>query len=884
MKKLVFLFTVLLVNISLHAQLPIGKTKASDFSDTEIRNLIQKAEQTGMSESQMLQLAKARGMSQSDIDAFRKRAENVQNKQIPKTESKVNPTSESKKNSEFINIKTTVKKAQKPITPDVVKPNITDTSKQIFTSLNNSSLFKEELFNEKRFPSFENGRSLRAPDNYIIGVGDDISVTVFGNDYFNQLSKVDSRGRIDLGTALGKIYVKGIEYRKLDKLITSVLRNKINLRGNQVEVDLAFSRQQSISVTGEVKRPGTYQIPAANTIFNLLVLSGGPTNNGSLRIIDVIRGGKVVYTFDTYQYLIDPKNNIFLEDGDFVVIKPVQSKVKLNGGVNRPGLIELTNGETLNDAVKYAGGFSTKSDPSRITLSRLNGTERLVMPVNGENNTQLYDGDELFVFQQKEDVFNSIEIEGEVNFPGKYSLGNNESINDFIEKSGGLSRKANNDYGFVIRTYLDGSVDYLKITLDSLSLSSFKLQDKDKIVIFNKQYFKDAQFVEITGSVRNPQKFPYKEGLKISTMIDYCGGFKPQANRELGFVIRSYLDGSSDYLKLSLDSETVLNFKLQDKDKIVIFDKEYFKDNFTVEIKGEVRNPQSIPFKKGLTLQSLIDYAGGFKYSAGQTQIKILRSEVFDSTFNQGDINQTKKILVNISKVNGTYKIENVFLQPTDIVTVGRVSNLDDRISVSITGEVIRPGVHVFPKGLNFVNDLINEVEGFTQYAYPQGATLIRANGDQVVFNLNKGIRKLSEYNLKLTSGDQIVVPTRPDVVKLFNTDSLLNKQYVVAPHIRGRAGKYYRKFSLGFNEDFRKRDLYSYELGGKISRSKNFGVFILTPKVKPGSELLFKAQKTKKYPKTKKQKEEMDWNKIFEGLTTKLTALATIWVLTSRL
>jgi protein involved in polysaccharide export with SLBB domain len=792
MKKLVFLLTVLLVNISLHAQLPIGKTKASDFSDTEIKNLIQKAEQTGMSESQMLQLAKARGMSQSDIDAFRKRAENVQNKQIPKTESNVNSINESKKDIEITNTKTTVKEAQKPITPDVVKPNITTPTKQIFTSWN-----KEELFNEKRFPSFENGRSLRAPDNYLIGVGDDISVTVFGNDYFNQVSKVDNRGRIDLGTSLGKIYVKGIEYRKLDKLITSVLRNKINLRGNQVEVDLAFSRQQSISVTGEVKRPGTYQIPAANTIFNLLVLSGGPTNNGSLRIIDVIRGGKVVYTFDTYQYLIDPKNNIFLEDGDFVVIKPVQSKVKLNGGVNRPGLIELTNGETLNDAIKYAGGFSTKSDPTRITLSRLDGIRRSLISINfNESKTELFDGDELFIFQQREEIFNGVEIEGEVYFPGKYSLGENETIRTFIEKSGGLTEKANSEFAFIIRTYQDGTVDYLKT---------------------------------------------------------------------------------------NLDGSTSSNFELKYNDKIVVFGKDYFKDDFTVEIKGEVRNPQSIPYRKGLTLQSLIDYAGGFKYSADQTQIKILRSEVFDSTFIKGNLNKTKKIIVKVSKTGATYKVENVFLQPTDIVTVGRVSNLEDRISVSVTGEVIHPGIHVFPKGLNSVNDLIKEVGGFTEFAYPEGATLIRSNGDQVVFELSEGQKKISGYNYKLISGDQIIVPTRPDVVKLYNTDSLLNKQYVVAPHIGGRAGKYYRQFSLGFNKNFRKRDLYSSELGGKISRSKNFGVFVLTPKVKPGSELLFKAQKTKS-SKAKKQKEEVDWNKFFENLTTKLTALATIWVLTNQL
>jgi protein involved in polysaccharide export with SLBB domain len=505
----------------------------------------------------------------------------------------------------------------------------------------------------------------------------------------------------------------------------------------------------------------------------------------------------VVYTFDTYQYLIDPKNNIFLEDGDFVVIKPVQSKVKINGGVNRPGLIELINGETLNDAIKYAGGFSTKSDPTRITLSRLDGIRRSLIPINfNESKTELFDGDELFVFQQREEIFNGIEIEGEVYFPGKYSLGENETIRTFIEKSGGLTEKANSEFAFVIRTYQDGTVDYLKT---------------------------------------------------------------------------------------NLDGSTSSNFELKYNDKIVVFGKDYFKDNFTVEIKGEVRNPQSIPFKKGLTLQSLIDYAGGFKYSADQTQIKILRSEVFDSTFTKGNLNRTKKIIVKLSKIGGTYKVENIFLQPTDIVTVGRVSNLEDRISVSITGEVLHPGIHVFPKGLNSVVDLLEEVGGFTEFAYPEGATLIRANGNQVVFELKKEIRKFSDYNLKLISGDQIVVPTRPDVVKLYNTDSLLNKQYVVAPHIGGRAGKYYRQFSLGFNKDFRKRDLYSYELGGKISRSKNFGVFVLTPKVKPGSELLFKAQKTKS-PKTKKQKEEVDWNKLFEGLTTKLTALATLWVLTSSL
>jgi protein involved in polysaccharide export with SLBB domain len=292
-----------------------------------------------------------------------------------------------------------------------------------------------KIFDEKRFPAFANGRTIKAPDQYIIGVGDEISVTVFGNSYFNKVSRVDDRGRIDLGTALGKVYVKGLAFGKLEKILSAAIGQKINLGGNELEVDLSFSRQISVNVTGEVQKPGTYQLPAANTVFNLLVLSGGPTENGSIREVEVVRSGKVAFKFDLYQFLVNPQHNSFLEDGDFIVVKPVNKRINLRGGVLRTGNVELLGNEGLIEAINYAGGLSANADLSRITLSRLNGRDRTLIQLslsgnsnlpnknnaklelksiaNSEENSlveNLKDGDQIFVFEQAETLQNQVKI------------------------------------------------------------------------------------------------------------------------------------------------------------------------------------------------------------------------------------------------------------------------------------------------------------------------------------------------------------------------------------------------------------------------------------------------------------------------------------------
>lgn len=780
-KSFIALFLSLSVGLLLNAQISFGKTKSSDYSDQEILQLIQKAENAGLGEAQIVDMAKAQGVQDAELEKFRERVLNLKKS--------VNVLPEKIQTTNSPSIRTQSQETQPKVPTPLAEPQP------------NEGQFAWDfarLFDEKRFPAFANGRTFKAPDQYIIGVGDEISVTVFGNSYFNKVSRVDDRGRIDLGTALGKVYVKGLPFSKLEKVIASAVGQKINLNGNELEVDLSFSRQISVNVTGEVQKPGTYQLPAANTVFNLLVLSGGSTSLGSVRNIELVRGGKSLYNFDLYEFLLNPENNLFLEDGDFIVVKPIHKSVIIKGGVQRPGKFELLKNEGFNHAVKFAGGFSAKADDSRVTISRLDGKERTLVQMNyskemSPEKLELKDGDEVFIFEQSDDLQNKVKVSGEVYFPGTYAL---------------------------------------------------------------------------------------KSAVNVKNLLELAGGLTNQSNQEMAFVIRTLTDGSAEYLRLPLTESELSNFLLQNNDQLIIFAKSRFIDTFQVEVRGEVRNPVKIDYKKGLTLGILLDFAGGLKYSADAAVVEILRSSIHKSDFKLGDRNKTESLKIALN----TSGFENIPLMAEDIVIVRRVSNLNDRIGVQIEGEVTHPGIFVMAKNENRVRDLIEKGGGLTEFAYPEAAQIYRKNGQQLVFNLKDVLKsKNSEYNYRLEEGDRLFVPLKQDLVLLTNTDTLLNQDKILAPHISGKRASFYMKnYSLGFNKEFKKKRLYVVEPGGKIDRSKNFGLFVVTPKVAAGSEIHFqpapvKAQKEKVDSKT-------DWNRVIENFTVKLTGFATLWVLLSRI
>jgi polysaccharide export outer membrane protein len=826
MLKKILIGLLLISSLSeVFAQVLLNKTKASDYSDTEISQMIIKAETAGLTESQVIDLARAQGMTESEMEAFKSRVLKIKglaksNDAAVSSEAKVKSISPKQIETNNPGLITELPNSTKnefskapikmPQTPNLVSDNNQIGPVNIVAT----SWDVSKIFDEKRFQAFANGRTIKAPDQYIVGVGDEVSVTVFGNSYFNKVSRVDDRGRIDLGTALGKVYVKGISFGKLEKLLSAAIAQKISLVGNELEVDLSFSRQISVNVTGEIQKPGTYQLPAANTVFNLLVLSGGPTENGSIREVEVVRSGIIVFKFDLYQFLVNPQHNSFLEDGDFIVVKPVKKRINLRGGVLRSGQVELLENEGLHDALTYAGGLTAKADLSRITLSRLNGRDRTLIQLNvnsisnaiGTDNMilnsstsieNLKDGDQIFVFEQTESLQNQVKITGEVYFPGDYAL---------------------------------------------------------------------------------------KKAMTVEDLLQLAGGLTPESNKKMAFIIRTRMDGTSEYLKLPLNAIELKSFELENNDQLVIFGESRFVDAFQVEIRGEVRNPLKIDFRKGLTLNVLLDYSGGLKYSADATEVEILRSAVHTANFKPGDQNITESIKVVYNpSLEGVF--DDIELMAEDIVVVRRVSNLDDKIGASIEGEVLHPGLFIMAKNVNSVRDIIEKSGGLTEYAFPDAAQLYRKNGQQVVFELNSVLRnKNSEFNYRLEDGDRLVIPLKQDLVIIPNTDTLLNKEKIFAPFISGKRAAYFLKnYSLGFDDEHRIKWLYLLEPGGKIKRSKNYGLFVITPKVKAGSEIFFQPS-PKKTPTEERRKQPVDWNRVIENFTLKLTGIATLWVLMSKI
>ena len=557
-----------------------------------------------------------------------------------------------------------------------------------------------------------------------------------------------------------------------------------------------------------------------------MVLSGGPTENGSIREVAVIRSGKVAFQFDLYQFLMNPQHNSFLEDGDFIVVKPVKKRIALRGGELRSGQVELLENEGLLEAVSYAGGWSSKADISRITVSRLNGRDRTLIQWDLSNVSR-----------------------------NKQAGKNTSNPSSNTESS----------------------------SLFTTNLNSEPLQDGDQIFVFEQAESLQNQ-VKISGEVYFPGDYALKKGMNVEDLLQLAGGLTPESNKNMAFVIRTQLDGTSEYLKLPLVENELKAFELQNKDQLVVFAESRFVDAFQVEIRGEVRNPTKIDFRKGLTLNVLLDYSGGLKFSADATEVEILRSAVHSNTFKAGDRNKTESIKA-VYNPNSNGLFDDIELMAEDIVIVRKVSNLDDKIGASIEGEVIHPGVFILAKNENRVRDIIEKGGGLTEFAFPEAAQLYRKNGQQLVFDLKSVMRnKNSEFNYRLEEGDRLVIPLKQDLVILPNTDTLLNKEKIFAPYITGKRASFYLKnYSLGFDDQHRKNRLYLKEPGGKIKRSKNYGLFVVTPKVKAGSEIYFQPS-PKKAEKNDNEKKPTDWNRVVENFTVKLTGIATLWVLLSRI
>src|SRR6185312_10477234 len=101
--------------------------------------------------------------------------------------------------------------------------------------------------------------------------------------------------------------------------------------------------------------------------------AGGPSDDGSLRTIQVRRNGRIVETMDAYDYLVngDASHDVRLQNGDIVYVPTHLARVRMAGELTRPATYELKPTETLADAIRFAGGFRETASRRRVQIDRI---------------------------------------------------------------------------------------------------------------------------------------------------------------------------------------------------------------------------------------------------------------------------------------------------------------------------------------------------------------------------------------------------------------------------------------------------------------------------------------------------------------------------------
>ena len=229
--------------------------------------------------------------------------------------------------------------------------------------------------------TFAPGNEVPIPSDYRIGPGDFIEIQLFGQRNESYSLEISREGMIRFpGIGPVNAFEKGTSFIALKNHLREKIREQLG-EGVQSSITLGAFRSIRIFLLGEVRKQGAYTVSALSTIINALLSCGGIKETGSLRNIQLKRAGKIISTLDLYNLLLrgDTSADQALQPGDAIFVPVVEKQISISGAVRRPAKYEIKGNETLEEAIKIAGGFSDRSMLDLIRLERLDPDYRPVV-------------------------------------------------------------------------------------------------------------------------------------------------------------------------------------------------------------------------------------------------------------------------------------------------------------------------------------------------------------------------------------------------------------------------------------------------------------------------------------------------------------------------
>ncbi|WP_184296550.1 SLBB domain-containing protein [Roseateles oligotrophus] len=457
--------------------------------------------------------------------------------------------------------------------------------------------FGSELMSNTGRQGMAQEASSQIPQDYVISVGDEVLVTLWGSVEADLRLAVDRSGRVTL-PRVGPVMVAGLRYseleRAIDQRVAQVFRNY------KLSASLGKLRSIRIYVTGFTQRPGAYTVSSLATLVNALMQAGGPSSAGSFRQIELRRNGKTISSFDFYDLLIkgDKTADRALLAEDVIHIGAVGPQVALIGSVNKPAIFELKPQDTLEDVLAMAGGFTAVADRSRFTVEHLDARNdaritELSLPQQAKQKPR--DGDILRAFSAVEASLpqfrqsKRVKVEGEVQRPGEFILPANSSLADAIRAAGGLTPDA----------YVFGT----EFSRESTRLSQQENYDRALRDM-------ETEFARSNSSQRTANADEAS-----------AQAAKVQGSNQLIQRLRAIKPTGRIVLQLSPASKNLPELAVEDGDRLLIP-----AHPNTVGVFGSVFNGGSYLYGDGSTVNDFLKLAGGPTRGADTASIFVLRA------------------------------------------------------------------------------------------------------------------------------------------------------------------------------------------------------------------------------------------------------------------